>query len=317
MGIALLVPGISFRDNNLGRVTLAGVVPVQRITIAVPDSIVDEAQAIASFSPSLTTQRDVTWTIESGAEYASISSTGAIFAKKGASNSPITIRATSTENPNVYAEATTHITASFEVDLYAWIQPKANSMFVVPGFTQYGGKAELVGSMGAATNGYLMSALDTSNNAHGTYLQKTSYKKALVIGPKYVPATSGAVDAEAIFRDEFFFSVNSATPGTAKSYLNDELYYTNSANIFALNSDIFFFSLVTSSAGPGSEWTRSGSTWSKGKLYSYKIWDSEGVLKLSIRAAKDMNEVPCLYDEVSKRFFYNTEGEGKVEVGNE
>ena len=43
----------------------------------------------------------------------------------------------------------------------------------------------------------------------------------------------------------------------------------------------------------------------RGKIYEFKIWDTEGALIQHLRPCLDEEGIPCMYDEVSKQYFYN------------
>ena len=116
MGIAIIVPNVSFASNNIGKVTLSSngggsdVIDVKAITISGP-SIVNTDSNIATYSvnytPSNTTQKGIKWSIESGSDYASISQDGTLTVKKSGS---VTIKATSTHNPSIVATKTVSVT---------------------------------------------------------------------------------------------------------------------------------------------------------------------------------------------------------------
>ena len=68
------------------------------------------AQYGVIYSPSNTTQRGVTWSVVSGADYASIDQNGLLTVLAGASGSSVKIRATSRDNTAVYAEKSLTVT---------------------------------------------------------------------------------------------------------------------------------------------------------------------------------------------------------------
>lgn len=105
MGISIIVPGVSFADANLGKVTLKDDVPVHSLSIIAPNMINGTSYKIGlSFYPINTNQRDVTWSIVSGNDFATIdSSNGLLLIKEGASNANVTIKVVSTNNPDVSA----------------------------------------------------------------------------------------------------------------------------------------------------------------------------------------------------------------------
>lgn len=106
MGIALVIPTISFSEKNLGNVTAAGG-PLESIAIGGPDyvnNLSNKATYFAYYTPYDTGERGVVWSIESGASYASINSnTGELLVLQGASFSSVTIKATSTIDSSIYA----------------------------------------------------------------------------------------------------------------------------------------------------------------------------------------------------------------------
>lgn len=116
MGIAIIVPNVSFASNNIGKVTLSSngggsdVIDVTAITISGP-SIVNTDSNIATYSvnytPSNTTQKGIKWSIENGSDYASISQDGTLTVKKSGS---VTIKATSIYNPSIIATKTISVT---------------------------------------------------------------------------------------------------------------------------------------------------------------------------------------------------------------
>ena len=64
---------------------------------------------------------------------------------------------------------------------------------------------------------------------------------------------------------------------------------------------------------------RNGSTinsMSNIKVYSFKIWNENSELILDLIPVLDKNNTPCMYDKVSKQFFYN-QGDGEFSYGIE
>lgn len=110
MGLAIIVPNISFNDTNLGRVTLSGNVPIRGLDINLTDSYTGtKVDLKCSYLPANTTQRNVVWSIESGSEYASISGS-TLTILSNAKNNNVTIKCTSVSNPTVTAEKTIAVT---------------------------------------------------------------------------------------------------------------------------------------------------------------------------------------------------------------
>lgn len=119
MGLAIIVPSISFDDANLGKVTLTGNIPISGLLINLEDTYYGTAVDLeCSYLPVNTTQRGVAWSIVSGSEYASISGS-TLTILEGASGSNVTIRCTSTSNPSISAEKT--ITIYYDANKYEWV----------------------------------------------------------------------------------------------------------------------------------------------------------------------------------------------------
>lgn len=113
MGMAIIVPNISFGTTSLGKVTPSKNVPLRSLSISGESSISSSdnaAQYSVIYSPADTNQRDVTWSITSGQEYAEISSNGKLSVKTGAASNNVKIKATSSNNPAIYAEKDVNVT---------------------------------------------------------------------------------------------------------------------------------------------------------------------------------------------------------------
>lgn len=125
MGIAVVVPSISFASKNLGRVMATGGA-LESLAIGGPDYVNDmtnKAKFYAYFTPYDTNERDVVWSIESGSSYASIDgNTGELSVLPGASFSPVTIKVTSVGDSSIYA--TKDITVNFSY-LMEYVASKA------------------------------------------------------------------------------------------------------------------------------------------------------------------------------------------------
>jgi len=92
------------------------VIPLTGISINGDDTIVGtEGTYTVTYTPTNASHQNVTWSITSGSEYASInSSTGVVTLTNLADNSSVTITATSVEYPSISASKT--ITATYSVD---------------------------------------------------------------------------------------------------------------------------------------------------------------------------------------------------------
>lgn len=108
MGVAIIIPGVVFTEN-LGKVTLGGGggdvdVEVESISIsgsATVNTSSNKATYSVAYTPTNTTQKGVTWSLESGGEYATIDSMGTLTVKGSGS---VTIKAVSLHNSSVTAK---------------------------------------------------------------------------------------------------------------------------------------------------------------------------------------------------------------------
>lgn len=108
MGVAIIIPGVVFTEN-LGKVTLDGgggdvTVEVESIAIsgsATVNTASNKATYSVAYTPANTTQKGVTWSLESGGEYATIDSMGTLTVKGSGS---VTIKAVSKHNTAVTAK---------------------------------------------------------------------------------------------------------------------------------------------------------------------------------------------------------------------
>lgn len=112
MGVAIIIPGVTFTEN-LGKVTLEGgggsgggddAVEVKSIAIsglATVNTASNKATYSVAYTPANTTQKGVTWSLESGGEYATIDSMGTLTVKGSGS---VTIKAVSKHNAAVTAK---------------------------------------------------------------------------------------------------------------------------------------------------------------------------------------------------------------------
>ena len=113
MGIAIIIPDVSFSESNIGQVTPTGNKPLVSLSISGDDSVIgreDAALYTVEYNPADTTQRGVVWSIVSGSAYATIDEGGSLTVLEGASESSVTIRATSSKNSSIYAEKTIAVT---------------------------------------------------------------------------------------------------------------------------------------------------------------------------------------------------------------
>lgn len=117
-GIIIKIPGISFTESNLGKVTDLEYIPLTSISIISDNVLVgSKANLSVTYNPIGATGIGVVWSIISGSEYASVNAnTGELTIKAEASNSVVVVMATSVSESSIidtksitvtYQEATT------------------------------------------------------------------------------------------------------------------------------------------------------------------------------------------------------------------
>lgn len=111
-GIAIVLDGCDFSQNNLGKVTFVTSEPLVSIDINSQASYIGETvQLSVSYTPSSTNQKGITWSVTSGQQYASIdASTGLMTILPGASSNQVTIKATSTANASITSSKSITVT---------------------------------------------------------------------------------------------------------------------------------------------------------------------------------------------------------------
>ena len=106
-GIAIIIKGADFSQNNLGKVNFLENIPVKSISISGPSELSKQtAQYTISVLPDGTSQKEVLWSITSGSEYAKIDGNGNLTVIKTAVSASVTIKAVSLYNSSVYAVKT-------------------------------------------------------------------------------------------------------------------------------------------------------------------------------------------------------------------
>ena len=317
MGISILVPGVNWASNNLGRVTPTGNVPVQAIAIVGEDNIVNSGQFVANLFPVFTTQRGVTWSITDGSSYADIDQNGNVTGKPGAIASSVTIRATSSSNAEVWAEKTISVTTG-DIVYYDYIQSDGNSYILIPGYYLLGGKI-ISRTTFTTANGYVWGG-QHHQNAGATKVG--AYKRnagdiGVVGGAANYLATNITPAAGVIYRYEFTTSTTESGTNAVMRIYNESTgsqvwSRTSNTNVY-LNSDISLFAYGYNESGKGSAYTPGN--FSANKLYGFEIYDSNDTKLVDLKPVT-MDGVPGVLDDVSKSFYANS-GEGTLTAGND
>ena len=110
MGKAIIIDNIDFSSVGIGQVTPLQEINLIGITISEGTTRGNEVTMNATYNPSNTTFRQLTWSIESGSEYATISNNGVITVLEGANNSPVVVKAVSNIDSSIYDTTTVYLT---------------------------------------------------------------------------------------------------------------------------------------------------------------------------------------------------------------
>lgn len=319
MGVAVLVPGVNWAGRNLGSVTPTESVAVQAIAIQGPDSVVNGGQFTAVLFPVFTNERGVTWSITSGSEYATIDSTGMVSARAGALSNSVTIRATSSTRPSVFAEKTIVVTSG-QMDYYDYLQSDGNCRLLVDGLTElYSGKVIVRGTL-VTGNGYLFGAA-YGNAAVSTKLgmyKRNAGTIGVAFGNQNFVATNIQPQADKVYRVEYqLSSAQSANDAQFKIYDDetDSLLFTSVNGICYLNTDISIFCYGYSEGGVGTTYHPEQATFAAGKLYGLIVKDANDSILRDLRPV-DMNGTPALFDAAQGVAYYNL-GSGTLTLGND
>lgn len=110
MGKAIIISNVDFSKTGLGAITVH--VPLQSLAITGESSVTGMGQYQVAYTPSTTHEKGIVWSVVSGSEYATIDQDGIVTALSGAVDDTVTIRATSSVNPNIYEDKTISVTYS-------------------------------------------------------------------------------------------------------------------------------------------------------------------------------------------------------------
>lgn len=203
------------------------------------NDVSNTAQFQVTYSPSNTTQRSITWSVVSGSDYASIDGNGKLTVKSNAKGIVVKVRATSTDNPNVYAEKSVNVTyfsaevsISFQKDSIG-VEAKAGTVtntFTTTGLTNL--RVSASGGMtittGPSISGYLIGfayAENTGNSAKMATVTLTGDRTdgKGTFSKSYTVLQKAAASQE----PSITFSMNSATVKATLTVLTNPMSYQN------------------------------------------------------------------------------------------
>lgn len=330
MGKAIILTDVNFASANLGVVTPIEDVPITGIGIVAPATFEGAAlQLEATLTPAQTTQRQISWSLTSGSEYATINATtGVLTILQGADNDNVTIKVESVSNPAVYATKTIAVTYHEEPGIaYA-----EKSALVTDGLGQRINTGYAFSdAVSKVEIKFMVTENDTSKyqTIWAIYTgEDNCCNRHLLLPPGVVSRqllqfgsdiASGSTNNNGVVRQSnYVISTNvqitdTLTPNSAESAPNttwQEVVISPNGNVFDENPLVLFAATK--------DYVSTASYW-KGKMYPCKIWENDTlavelvpcVLIRNISASESWdsqahNVGECgMWDKVRNKFYGN------------
>ena len=323
MGRAFLVPGSDFSNNNLGTVTPKSAIAVNGIAIIGPAIVSAESeQYSASFTPEWATQREVTWSIVSGGEYATITSGGLLVVTEGTLSQDVVIRCTSSSNNSVYAEKTVNVTyteAPFVQTDY--LQNTGASYLFLNDFTASETYGATIESRGIITNGngYLLAYRQDYNNtsARFAHYRQNAGNMGCLLGTSDFKGTGIAADSS-IFRYVFTLSSSSSSKtASLKVYkrTSTTASYTISSGSYIcyMSGSLSIFGFGTTPHGGPNKVNEQNIA--IGKFYGASITNGGNTIANYVPGT--IEGVPCIKNTVTGQYFFDATNNGDLVAGND
>lgn len=318
MGIAFLVPRASFRNSFLGQVTPGATEPIMGLAIDGPSTVLNRGKFYPLFIPTFTSQRAVTWSIESGNEYATISSDGTLSVSPAATaDQEVTIKCTSTANSSIYAIKTISV-KSITIEFYDYLDSDGTGYIVLPGYLDLINAIITVKGYITKPNGYLSGGLYSTNAsqaAWGIYKQGSTGKISFRIGALNYVASSVLASTTPM---KYVFHL-STEKTTADAYVElkddlDVLQWTSNKGAMRASGIIGIFCYPA--GAPGSSWTpASSSNLCIGRFYGMEIKGNDGTIIANFVPCT-ANGIPAVFDTNAGEIYYNGSDSG-LTVGND
>lgn len=318
MGVAFIVPNADYRANNLGTVTPTTTVELEGLVVTGPSSVYVSAKFTALFVPTFTTQRNITWSITSGSQWANIDSNGTITGVPDISNKSVTIRCTSTDNPQIYAEKTITMTTETLV-YYDYLTGDGTDFVIMPGLANLWNATVIVRLMHGSVNTYCFQCFYASDS---TQARLAAYNNASNKVSAYT-GTGGAyniVDKTNI-KYRYVWNLGSSGDSNSSFYLyNDatgaQLGSKDNVRI-TMSGKVYIFRY---GVGPAStdipEGLATSLTPSGARFYGMTVVNSNNETLADYKPCL-YNGVAGIYDTVSQVFRGGYFGLGGLSVGND
>lgn len=295
MGVAIIIPGVVFTEN-LGKVTLDGgggdvTVEVESIAIsgsATVNTSSNKATYSVDYTPTNTTQKGVTWSLESGEEYATIDSLGTLTVKGSGS---VTIKAVSKHNTAVTAKKVVSVVFNevHESDEYTeleYVGTKGGNYLQTNTIMAAGQKIILKAKLPIANNQSTVARQFILHDGSSCSMGNTYKDKIFSVTLPFRSARTTAVVNGVVEFTISAYSCDFTVDGSAATITPSDIKKSSTTPVmlFSNNNNSFVHERVD--------------------LYSFRLEkDGSAVIELK-PVLKD--GVPCFRDTVSGKFLYIT-----------
>lgn len=295
MGVAIIIPGVVFTEN-LGKVTLGGgggdvTVEVESISIsgsATVNTSSNKATYSVAYTPTNTTQKGVTWSLESGGEYATIDSMGTLTVKGSGS---VTIKAVSKHNTAVTAKKVVSVVfnevhESGEYTELEYVGTKGGNYLQTNTIMENGQKIILKAKLPIANNQSTVARQFILHDGSSCSMGNTYKDKIFSVTLPFRSARTTAVVNGVVEFTISAYSCDFTVDGSAATITPSDIKKSSTTPVmlFSNNNNSFVHERVD--------------------LYSFRLEkDGSAVIELK-PVLKD--GVPCFRDTVSGKFLYIT-----------
>lgn len=299
MGVAIIIPGVVFTEN-LGKVTLVdgggsggGDVDVKVESIAISglatvNTSSNKATYSVDYTPTNTTQKGVTWSLESGEEYATIDSLGTLTVKGSGS---VTIKAVSKHNTAVTAKKVVSVVfnevhESGEYTELEYVGTKGGNYLQTNTIMENGQKIILKAKLPIANNQSTVARQFILHDGSSCSMGNTYKDKIFSVTLPFRSARTSAVVNGVVEFTISAYSCDFTVDGSATTITPSDIKKSSTTPVmlFSNNNNSFVHERVD--------------------LYSFRLEkDGSAVIELK-PVLKD--GVPCFRDTVSGKFLYIT-----------
>lgn len=296
MGVAIIIPGVVFTEN-LGKVTLDGgggdvTVEVESIAIsgsATVNTSSNKATYSVDYTPTNTTQKGVTWSLESGEEYATIDSLGTLTVKGSGS---VTIKAVSKYNAAVTTKKVVSVVfnnkvpESGEYTELEYVGTKGGNYLQTNTIMENGQKIILKAKLPIANNQSTVARQFILHDGSSCSMGNTYKDKIFSVTLPFRSARTTAVVNGVVEFTISAYSCDFTVDGSATTITPSDIKKSSTTPVmlFSNNNNSFVHERVD--------------------LYSFRLEkDGSAVIELKPVLKKG---VPCFRDTVSGKFLYIT-----------